>query len=225
VAGEAAVTTADEAAVVIHDRARHAEYFELDEQTGCWLCHDTGPSGAGPFVAFYEGAFGPVPEGFEVVHICHGAQRGCVRPSHLDVVPLGGRARRVHDPALALDHRPDFAKALRDEREAMGASRTDFAKLLKVSPATLRSWEEGTRAPGVSAVAAISRKLGWDGGQRPFVVTIVVQRVARARSAGKAAREVLEQLRFEDQPLRAHVYSVRRADTKRRVSDEMLRES
>lgn len=208
------ILTVDEAVAVMASRARRAEVIDEDP-SGCWLVKAPGPNGTGAYACFYEAAFGPAPPGFTVVHLCTGRTRGCVRPSHLDVVPEGSRVEHIADPALAVEDRSSFAARLRDEREAMGLSRTDFGRLLGVSPRTVESWEQTRNAPAGSMVAAIAKRFGWDADPQPFTVTVVVQRVVRAKGAGAAAREVLEQLRQEEQPLRAHVYSVNRAGAAR----------
>ena len=190
-----AVSVADAARCI-----REHSGFTLDEVSGCWLWPVRGPGGLGPFRAFYEAAHGPPPEGFRLVHRCSGARRGCVRPAHLDVARDGEALPPPLGRPLAPSHRALWARRLRSEREARGATRVQFARELRVATSTLAAWEDGRQAPDSQRAAEISDVLGWDGRARRYVVTAVVQRVVAARSSGEAALQARSELERDDQP-------------------------
>lgn len=183
--------------------------FREDEEFGCWLWDMPASTGYGPYLAFYEAAFDEVPEGFEVFHICPNGHRGCVRPAHLDIAPPGSRVRTVPDPALQVEIRLEFARKIRDEREARRESRSQFGAELGVSPRTVESWESGHRTPDQETYKQLAKRFGWDGRARSYVVTLVVQEVVTARSAGEAARKVIGRIEKEGPGVKYAVYNVR----------------
>ncbi len=97
---------------------RFSRMYQVDLETGCW--HWTGCLTHKGYGRFFDGErmivahlwaykqfVGPVPEGFEVDHLCR--VRDCSNPAHLEAVPqrvnnLRGnslsaqRARRTHCP-------------------------------------------------------------------------------------------------------------------------------
>ncbi len=56
----------------------------------------------------------------------------------------GAIRRRERRPSRAFDFRPDD---VREVRQNLGKSQTEFALLIGVSVATLRNWEQGRRVP------------------------------------------------------------------------------
>lgn len=161
--------------------------FTVDAVTGCWLWDHPAPSGYGPFLAAWDAVHpGPLPPGVAPEHFCTGGPRGCVRPDHLTI----GVIHRRRGPGLPAGERAAFARRLRDEREARGASHQEIARLLGVSAPTLRSWEDMLSAPTVDQVAAMAREFGWDAHPRKWVVVAAVERVVIATSAGAAAGQV-----------------------------------
>lgn len=191
-----AVSVADAAAMIAGRRG-----FTVDEVTGCWRYPARGPGGLGPFRAFYVAAFGEPPEGFRIVHVCSGAVEGCVRPGHLDLLAPGRpRPAPRRGRPLAEDVGQLFARRIRGEREALGMTQAQLAKLLRCSVSTVGDYERGASTPDAYRYAEIARQLGWDGEPRRYVVTAVVQRVVVATSAGEAGRRVRDELDRDDQP-------------------------
>lgn len=201
--------TPGEAREMIRARAGFTE----DPRTGCWFVGDDlrAPSGMGPYLAFDEAEHGPPPPGFDVVHRCPGALLGCVRPSHLDVEPVGARVPLPPDPGLSWEPRAAFARRIRDEREARRMNRPEFARALKVSPYTLKAWEAGRRAPASDTYRQIAAALGWDGRPRKWAVVFVHEEVVTAKTSGEAMRHVWEALERDNRPRKTAVFSVRPA--------------
>lgn len=195
--------TVDEAREAIRTRTG----FQVDHDTGCWLWEDS-PANLGPYWAFYEAAFGEVPDGCRVYHLCSHGRRGCVRPGHLELALPG---EPLPDPKPSVVERNGVAKRLADEREARRWTQAQFARFLGVSTDTLRNWERGVHAPSTDAYAELVRKLGWDGKVRKWKVILVAERVVPARSAGEAAREVWDELEVDGQPRKTVVASVQPA--------------
>lgn len=165
--------------------------YTVDPVTGCWLWEHPAPSGYGPFLAAWEATHpNPLPPGVAPEHFCTGGPRGCVRPDHLTI----GVTQKRRGPGLPEADRAAFARRLRDEREARGASRQEIARLLGVSAPTIRAWEDVLSAPTVDQVAAMAREFGWDDAPRKWVVVAAVERVVIATSAGAAAGQVREDL-------------------------------
>jgi transcriptional regulator with XRE-family HTH domain len=195
--------TPEEARDVIR---RPAEFgIRMDERAGCWLWPQPASTGFGPYLAIYEASFGEVPEGMEVFHVCSGGPRGCVRPQHLDIAPADSRIRHVPDPAITAAERAGFAVKIGDERRARKATRAAFARELGISPTTVRDWEEGRTAPTPDFYDQIVRKMGWDGLDHKFDVVVAVQRTVTAKTAGQAARQVLDELTLDGQPEKVEV--------------------
>lgn len=83
--------------------------LRLDEENGCWLWpgavgnHGYGVVGLGGrdegtglvHRVAYEWAFGPIPEGYEVDHLCR--VRRCFFPGHLEAVTKAENLRRQHE--------------------------------------------------------------------------------------------------------------------------------
>jgi transcriptional regulator with XRE-family HTH domain len=183
--------------------------YQFEERTGCWIWPVTASTGFGPFLAFYEAAYGPAPKGFEVKHLCHSGDRGCVRPSHLDVVPIGSKLAKRPDPALSVEERLSFAARIRDERTARRATRAAFAKELGIAASTMRDWEEGHSQPTGDTYRQLAKKLGWSGHRRKFRVTVIHERIIQAHSAGEAVREFYDELDIEGEPLKTEVVAAR----------------
>lgn len=88
---------------------RNAVSYEVDPVTGCWnwigkLNHDGYPRinrrGRShlAYRYFFERAHGPIPDGFEVDHICR--NRACVNLDHLQLVSRTENIRRSHRTKL-----------------------------------------------------------------------------------------------------------------------------
>jgi transcriptional regulator with XRE-family HTH domain len=184
--------------------------FRQDAREGCWIWKHPASTGYGPFLSFYKAAYGEFDPGkLEVVHICSGGAKGCVRPRHLDLVPIGSRIARVPDRALALEERSGFAAQIRDERRARKATKADFGRELGVSASTITSWEAGRTAPDPDHYDEIKQRLGWDGLLRRFEVIVVVERIRLARSSGEAARAVIDELTPEGEPDKVEIVRCR----------------
>jgi transcriptional regulator with XRE-family HTH domain len=201
--------TAAEARAIIQSR----EGLTEDPRTGCWLIAPElrAASGMGPYLAFYEAVAGAPPDGFDVVHRCPGALLGCVRPSHLDVEPRGARVTFPPDPGITWELRDAFPARIRDERDARRMNRPEFARTLKVSPHTIKAWEEGRRVPASDTYRQIAAALGWDGRPRKWAVVFVHEEVVTATTSGEAMRTVWEALEREGKPRKTAVFSVRPA--------------
>lgn len=64
-----------------------------------------------------------------------------------------GRIRRgTRKPSRVTAFRPTDVRAVRDK---LGASQPEFARLIGVSVATLRNWEQGRRSPDGPALALL----------------------------------------------------------------------
>jgi hypothetical protein len=95
-------------------------------------------------------------------------------------------------------------------------NRDIFARELRVSSKTLHAWEDGRRYPDTAMLTWLTRYLGWDGQQRRFAVTAVVQRIVTAQSSGEALRKALEDFeRITASPRKAAVVSVKPVARKR----------
>jgi putative transcriptional regulator len=71
----------------------------------------------------------------------------------LTSVREAGRIRRgTHKPSRRRVFRPADVRAVRAK---LGASQTEFALMIGVSVATLRSWEQGRRTPDGPALALL----------------------------------------------------------------------
>lgn len=73
--------------------------YEINEPSGCWLwlgyTDKNGYArlnGQNAHRVFYETHVGPVPEGFDVDHLCK--RRNCVNPAHLEAVSEVENLRR-----------------------------------------------------------------------------------------------------------------------------------
>jgi transcriptional regulator with XRE-family HTH domain len=184
------------------------EGWHREQRSECYLWEERSPDGYGPFELAYEAHFGPVPEGMRVGHVCAGGRRGCIRPAHLEAIPAGARNTDV-DPALVAEM-PGFPRRIRDEREARGMTRAEFAKELRVAPSTLKAWERGERLPAMDLLKWLVGYLGWAGEPQTYVVTALVQRYERANSSGDALRLAWEHIeRMNGGPRKAAVVSVK----------------
>jgi hypothetical protein len=87
-----------------------------DEETGCWMWQGKSNNKGYPYIrsggkvllpyrVLYEHAVGPIPEGFEMDHLCRTPM--CVNPQHVEPVthrenmrrsvgPMGINARKTH---------------------------------------------------------------------------------------------------------------------------------
>jgi hypothetical protein len=196
--------TVAEAGELIASR-RWAGLIATDDEFGCWMWLES-PDGYGPALAFFEAAYGELPEGMKLIHRCPNGRRGCVRPLHLDALPDDVEAPQA--PLSQLE-RTRFARGLRDERDARRWSLARMGRHLGVSASTVRSWERGITHPPADLGRELDRKLGWDLEPRRFMVTLAIQRIVVARSAGAATRRVYEQLAPDGQQLKAEVRDVR----------------
>ena len=71
----------------------------------------------------------------------------------LGSVKQAGRIRRGQEgPSRAFEVKPEDVRAIRDR---LGITQVEFALLIGVSPATLRNWEQGRRAPDGPARALL----------------------------------------------------------------------
>jgi DNA-binding XRE family transcriptional regulator len=183
--------------------------WHRDEKTECKLWDDPAPSGYGPFVVFAEAFWGrEAPPGLEWRHVCKNGRRGCIEPRHVDLADTDS-LRHDPDPSV-LTELPGFARLIRDEREARGQTQREFANELRVSLATIRAWEVGSRAPAADVLRWVARYLGWGDQEQQFMVTAVIQRVETATSGGVALRQAWEHIeRMNGGPRKAAVVSVK----------------
>lgn len=63
--------------------------------------------------------------------------------------------------------------------------------------------------PGVDVEARIAKRLGWGGAPQRWVITVALQRVVVAVTAGEASSIVLGALEREGEPLKAVVVQAR----------------
>lgn len=83
---------------------------------------------------------GPVPEGFELDHLCR--QRDCVRLDHLELVTHRENMRRSSVGKAAESDAPD-PHGIRALRVSLGMSLVDVAERVGVSSALVGLWERG----------------------------------------------------------------------------------
>jgi hypothetical protein len=197
--------TVPEAARAIKERRGFTE----EPHTGCWIQNARTLAGYGAFLSTWEATYGPIPAGLAPYHKCHGARRGCVRPSHMDIAPEGAEVDRWPNPGLAPGN--TFRARLRDERESRQATRQQFAAELGVSIGTVASWEDGRSEPSLDEHDRLERRLGWSDRPQKFIVTLVMQQVVVARSSGAAARQALDELDREEGDRKLAVYRVVKA--------------
>lgn len=194
--------TAAEAEVLI----ANSEGYEEATTSGCWeWSGQRSSTGKGPFLAFYEATFGEVPAGLRVYHSCGDGRNGCVRPTHLDIIPTDTKLQ----PQIAQAERDGFAQRIADERAARKSSRAEFAKELGYSASTIKDWENGVSLPAEDTHRQLARKLGWDGHLRRFEVIFMHRTIEKAHSAGEAARIAQERMRIEGVPLKTTVLRAR----------------
>lgn len=88
------------------------DWYEVDETTGCWLWKGRlNPGGYGVYATgydagfsqlahryFYETRVGPIPEGYEVDHLCR--TEPCVNPAHLAAVSPATNSQRRQSTKL-----------------------------------------------------------------------------------------------------------------------------
>lgn len=84
----------------------------------------------------YEEAFGPIPEGASIDHLCH--VRACVNPAHLEAVTHTENMRRAKHVKLSME----AAKEIR-KRHAQGTSKYRLAKEYGVVSKTISSVVNG----------------------------------------------------------------------------------
>jgi hypothetical protein len=86
-----------------HNRRKKAPEYTVDLVTGCWLWNgacEKGGYGRKQYKGnsrpahkvYYEKAYGPVPPGMELDHLCR--TRNCVNPAHLEPVSRAENVRR-----------------------------------------------------------------------------------------------------------------------------------
>jgi hypothetical protein len=103
----------------------------------------------------YEGAFGPIPDGFEIDHLCR--NRACCNPAHLEAVTRAVNTRRGKNTKLTLEKAREI-RALRAE----GATYPELVERFAVSDSAIwsvlsgRSWREGVAivAPRINLSSA-----------------------------------------------------------------------
>lgn len=193
------------------DSIQSGEGWALEEDTGCWLWSEPSASGYGPYLSFHRATYGEAPDGFEVAHICRGGRKGCVRPSHLDLVAAGSVLPNLAEPALAQELRSSFAARIKDERAARRMTQEEFAREMRVSVMTIRNWESGRKTPLPETYRAIARKLGWNGRRRKYTVVFVHEVIVTAGSTGEAMRKVWDEIDREGRPRKSRLFHVRPA--------------
>ena len=127
------------------------EVLDLGYTTPCWIWKNK-PNAGGygrtindqyAHVAAYVEAFGPVPEGLTVDHLCHNADkccpggntclhRRCVNVLHLEAVPTGTNTRRGRLPKLT----PEQVRRIRSCPKTYGSTLA-LAREFGVHPNTI----------------------------------------------------------------------------------------
>ena len=128
-----------------HGPRRNGQRYIVDPQTGCWnwngaitdggygarIPTPTGPKA--PHRIFYEAAYGPIPEGMQIDHLCR--NRRCVNPGHLEPVTPAENVRRGVATKLTSD----------DVRE--------IRRLLGTTPPSVLARQFGVSAASITLIA------------------------------------------------------------------------
>lgn len=120
---------------------RHPTGYEVDEASGCWNwilkldrkgygVKNDGGTYRGAHRVVYEKYVGPVPEGFQLDHLCRNPR--CVNPAHLEPVTAKENSRRGSATKLT----PDAVREIRAPSRGRGLAST-LARRYGVSQATI----------------------------------------------------------------------------------------
>lgn len=127
---------------------------------------------------FYEQAFGPIPAGLTIDHLCR--NRGCVNPAHLEAVTRVENARRGSATLTAAD-----VERIRTQ----GEPAEDLAAELGVSVGHIHNLRSG-------------RNWGGNGRVTPAAVTVELPRgVVHTRPVDEVVRELLEESMWPTRPV------------------------
>jgi len=131
-----------------HFQSRKFPEYRHDPITGCWEWTKAKTRGYGrvtincrnrmAYRVYYEEAFGPIPEGMVIDHLCRNT--GCVNPMHLEVVTTAENNRR--GDLATLNH--DSARALVSAYSHGDGSMREMGERFGVTQATAQRAVSGT---------------------------------------------------------------------------------
>lgn len=123
-----------------------AEFWTVDEETGCWNWHSANGLGYGVITIkrrgwlahrwVYEQRVGPIPDGLQLDHLCR--NRRCVNPEHLEPVTQAENTRRGLATKLT-------AEQVAEIRAAGGPLRP-LAERFGVDPSTICHIRKGRKS-------------------------------------------------------------------------------